>query len=64
MVDSLYDEMFLTLFCFIFREAEWEDCPMCVSDVSPRYDLCMSRQCMDGREGDADVGGYGFKTIC
>ena len=24
----------------------------------------MSRQCMDGREGDADVGQYGFKTIC
>ena len=24
----------------------------------PTYDLCMSRQCMDGQEGDADVGQY------
>ena len=41
---------------FWFRKAQWEDCQTRVSHVSSRDNICMSRQCMDGREGDADVG--------
>ena len=37
---------------------------MQVSHVPLRHDICMSRQCMDGQAGDADVGGHGFETIC
>ena len=55
MVDCSFDEMFLTFFSFL-REVKWEDCQTRVSHVPSRHDICMSRQCMDGREGDADVG--------
>ena len=51
MVDCLYDEMFLTVFCFIFREAEWR----IVQCEFPTYPEGMIYACQDNAWMDERV---------
>ena len=51
MVDCLYDEMFLTLSCFIFREAKWR----IVQCEFPTYPEGMIYACQDNAWMDERV---------